>query len=224
MRGGTDSVFKALSSHPNVVQPTRKEVQFFDIHFDRGENWYRAFFPIGDTYSIDISPSYMSHRDAAIRAASLVPDAKVFALLRDPTERAVSHHRYRKGKGVELRSFTQAIEDELATGVEPFSQYRYSYEIPYLGGGLYARQLEPWLREFGSSLKIIDSSDLFNDSETQMEELLAFAGLGSAKIELPKSNASPGGSEPEDINRVRDFFSEHDQSLSDLTGRRFSWM
>ncbi len=224
MRGGTDSVFKALSSHPDVVRPTRKEVHFFDVHFHRGVNWYRAFFPAGDRYSIDVSPSYMSHRDAAARAASVVPDAKVFALLRDPTQRAVSHYRLRKGKGVESRSFAEAIDEELATDVSPFAEYRYAYEIPYLGGGLYAQQLEPWFQEFGSALKIIDSADLFNDSKAQMQDLLVFGGLDKADIELPRSNASPAGSEPENTDRVREFFGKHDQRLSELTGRRFSWM
>ena len=44
-RGGTTWLHTLLATHPDVYIPTRrKEIRFFDRHFDRGLGWYEGFF------------------------------------------------------------------------------------------------------------------------------------------------------------------------------------
>ena len=46
-------VHEWLAGHPDVYVPTRrKEVRFFDRHYDRGLGWYAKYFPAenGESY------------------------------------------------------------------------------------------------------------------------------------------------------------------------------
>ena len=99
----------------------RKEVSYFTRHFGRGEAWYRTHFPTrarvavrrrrlhAQVRSFEATPDYLFHPLAAARAAQLVPDAKLIALLRDPVERAYSHYRHMVRLGFEDLSFDEAI-------------------------------------------------------------------------------------------------------------------
>src|SRR3954467_10778491 len=39
-KGGTTSLFNYVAEHPDVLQPIGKEVHYFDLHYEAGENWY----------------------------------------------------------------------------------------------------------------------------------------------------------------------------------------
>ncbi len=57
-RGGTTSLWSALLRHPQAVPlfPAAENVKsphFFDIHWERGEGWYRSYFPNGYRRSAD---------------------------------------------------------------------------------------------------------------------------------------------------------------------------
>ena len=41
-RGGTTSLYEYLIDHPNIVGASRKEVHFFDNHYQKGLAWYRG--------------------------------------------------------------------------------------------------------------------------------------------------------------------------------------
>lgn len=44
-KGGTSSLYSALTQHPQILRATRKEVHFFDQHYSRGQTWYTRQFP-----------------------------------------------------------------------------------------------------------------------------------------------------------------------------------
>lgn len=225
MRGGTTALFSALAEHPDVGVPTRKEIHFFDIHFHRGVNWYRAFFPRSYSMTMDISPSYMNHSHAAERAATLLDDARVIALLRDPVDRAWSNYRFRLELGTEHRSFDEVVEREIDKPPSPFSEYRAPAQIPYLAAGLYAEQLRPWIRLFGEArVLIIDSAEMFENPVSSLAEVQEFLGLVPQQLDYQRVNAAPAMAPPATLLRLRQFFEEPDAQLRELTGRVFSWM
>ena len=41
---GTTSLAAWLSAHPEIHVPPRKEIDYFDLHFSRGIEWYRSQF------------------------------------------------------------------------------------------------------------------------------------------------------------------------------------
>ena len=46
-RCGTTSLYRALLSHPAVFSAAyHKGVNYFDVNYDKGMNWYRGHFPL----------------------------------------------------------------------------------------------------------------------------------------------------------------------------------
>src|SRR6185436_16303511 len=103
-RGGTTSIAAYLYEHPRVLPPVParlapKGVRAFDEHPDRGAWWYRSFFPTAiarrNRLAAESTANYFFHHEQAARAAAMAPSARAIVLLRDPVERAWSHHRER---------------------------------------------------------------------------------------------------------------------------------
>ena len=112
---GTTALLRALRLHPLVLAPVRKEIHYFDHGYDRGPRWYRSHFPArrGAAYVTgEASPSYLMHPLAPSRAAAFDPDMKLVAILRDPVERALSHHAMTTRKGQETLPFEAAVDAE----------------------------------------------------------------------------------------------------------------
>ena len=103
-RCGTTSLFRALAAHPQVVHPAfHKGVNYFDLNYYRGPDWYRGHFPVeeiarrrragsGDPVAFEASGYYLYHPFAMERIGRDLPDVKLVVMLRDPVERAFSAH------------------------------------------------------------------------------------------------------------------------------------
>src|SRR5258706_11489250 len=88
-RSGTSTLYQYIARHPDVRGAFRKEVHYFDMHYDRGLDWYRACFPTRG-FTGESSPSYLIHPEVPARVAAVLPDIKLIAILRNPVERAYS--------------------------------------------------------------------------------------------------------------------------------------
>ena len=227
MRCGTTALFNWLAEHPQVTPPTRKEIHFLDFHFERGVNWYLAFFPLrGARVTMDASPSYMNHPATADRAARLMPDARVIAVLREPAERAWSQYRLRREQGNETRDFRTAIEFELNSDLPPMRAYDVSAHIPYLTAGLYAAQLTPWIEQFGrESILVLDSQRLFTQSDSTLRAVQRFIAIDEVSTPFRQVNSAPPASPPLDLmQRMVEYFREPNRELAELFGPVFSWI
>lgn len=134
-KGGTTSLARYLEQHPDVSIAAEKEVHFFDDNFDRGLDWYRSRFAGAGARAIgEASPTYLMRRDAHPRIASVIPNARLIAVLRNPIDRAYSDYWFQRSLGFENRSFADAVRAEIADPADvPFF---------HLGAGLYDRQIE----------------------------------------------------------------------------------
>jgi Sulfotransferase domain len=190
-RAGTSSLYRFLGAHPGVAPSFRKEVEYFSRYASRGEDWYRAHFELraGRRHlRFEATPDYLFHPLAAERAARLVPEARLVALLRDPAERAWSHYRHMVRLGYETLPFADALaaEDERCApdrarlakdpDHDPKALLRYSY----VARGHYAPQLAHWLARFPRDhLLVLPSARLFDHPAGAYAEVLAFLGLES---------------------------------------------
>ena len=99
-RCGTTSLHRYLNLHPDIEMSPVKEPQFFnDWNWHRGLAWYEAQFPASAKVVGESSPTYTvhpAHPHVPERMASVVPDAKLIYLVRDPIERLVSGYRFRR--------------------------------------------------------------------------------------------------------------------------------
>jgi len=167
-KAGTTSLFQYLRHHPEVSLPDGKEVPYFshDTAYARGWTAYmRNLACNGERDVADpvrkwgtVTPHYMvggvyqSTGDAAVkdnydertvpsRIHECLPNVRLIAILRDPVERAVSHHRMAVMTGRERRSFDDAIGELLRPDALQRSR-RYPQEtMGYIAWGEYGRIL-----------------------------------------------------------------------------------
>jgi hypothetical protein len=115
-RGGTTWLHTVLAGHPEVYMPARrKEVRFFDRHFEKGLDWYGSFFcPPEERNGYravgEISPQYLYCDVCPERIARSLPDVKLLVMLRHPVDRAYSQY----GFAVQRRNYRGSFEEYLA--------------------------------------------------------------------------------------------------------------
>jgi hypothetical protein len=182
-RAGTTWLHTLLSSHPQAYLPTRrKEVRFFDRHFDEGVAWYEDFFSPrealeGCSAIGEISPQYLYGAGCAERIASLIPDAKLLLMVRHPVDRAYSQY----GFVVQRRKYRGSFEAFLETRPRALEM------------GYYSAYLKSYLRSFErSQILVLVFESAVGGGGTAREELAEFLGLPveGFPAEVERVNAS----------------------------------
>ena len=246
-RCGTTSLFRALLDHPGVLQPVHhKGVNYFDVNYDRGPDWYRGHFPLtrvaalrtrsvcGPPVTFDASGYYLYHPYAAGRLAADLPGVQVVVLLRDPVERAFSAYRHEFARGFETESFDLALEleDERVQPelermlVDPVYQSSSHRHHSYRRRGQYAEQLQRFVDVVGRDrLLILDSERFFREPVAEYRRLTDFLHLSPHTPErFERWNARPGsGMSPPARARLLAAYAPHDDALAGLLGHRPSW-
>jgi hypothetical protein len=96
-RSGTTQLAARLSRHPSIDASAVKEPNYFSREFERGPEWYDAYFQPRSRQRVrldaSVSYTYPQYPEALERLAAAAPDAYVMYVVRDPIERAVSHFR-----------------------------------------------------------------------------------------------------------------------------------
>lgn len=245
-RGGTTSLYRFLEQHPCMASSTRKECHYFDFNYARGLNWYRAYFPARwkvrrvlresgrRLITGEASPYYLFHPHAPRRAAATVPGAKLIAILRNPVDRAYSHHQLMKKHGLEERSFEEAIDGEteriapeLAKMLADDTYYSYAHQnFSYLARGVYVDQLANWHAHFPrEQLLVIRAEDLFKKPREVLPQVLEHVGLPPHDVEEFKRYHNAGYDPMDAATRQRlvAYFAPHNQRLTQYLGRDMNW-
>lgn len=229
-KGGTTSLYEYLSRHPDVEPAFKKEVHFFDIHFSKGLDWYRAHFPLQGTGVVagEASPSYLFHPRAAERVQATLPGIRLIVLLRNPIDRAFSHYQMNVRKGIETLSFEEAIAREperLRQSDDPDRDQHWRW-YSYLSRGHYADQLRPWQARFPREhLHIIKSEDFFANPAGVYEQVLKWLALRPWRLDKYESRKSGayGGIDPGTRRQLEAQFLGPNRSLYDMLGRDMGW-
>lgn len=190
-RCGTTSMFDYLSRHPLVAPSLVKEVHYFDTHNTKPLSWYEGHFPARSSMPTgaitgEASPYYLLHPAVPARLHAVLPEATLLVLLRDPVERALSHHRHEVAKGHEHLSFAEAIAAEDArlgddmqrlAEDETFQSFAVQH-YSYVTRGFYADQLQRWADVVGRDrLFVLNADDFFADPDAVYNRVLARLGL-----------------------------------------------
>ena len=135
MKCGTSALHYCIDLHPNASMSTPKELNYFfdepqptdsvsiagerelqmihmrDGNWRRGPDWYAEHFSPEAKVRGESSPAYTApwHPDVAERMATLVPDAKLIFLVRDPIARMISQYRHHLALGREWRDLDEAL-------------------------------------------------------------------------------------------------------------------
>lgn len=193
-RSGTTLLHGLLAAHPEIemASPVRPEPKFFlldELHGKGLEHYRRAFFAgkPGARLLGEKTVSYMESDVAARRIADTFPAARVVFLLRDPVERAISHHRFSVAHGVEPLPLEEALERE-EERERPDELRRLSMDPwAYVRRGLYAFDVARWARLFPpEQLVLLVYEELIRDPGVLRG---LYRRLGVADFDPPRPSA-----------------------------------
>lgn len=159
-------VHRLLDTHPQVVLPRVKEIDFFSYYFDRGYQWYeQQFDAAGGDVSGEVSPSYFHHLTAPARIRAFCPEVKLLVTLRDPVERALSNHRHE----VRVGHFTGGdLSFEAGLANNPM----------YVEQGLYGAHLSNWLAHFPpQQIYVVLVEEIRAEPQRIAREIFRFLGI-----------------------------------------------
>lgn len=203
-KAGTTSLYSYFDQRPELVGGEIKEKSFFSLDslFEKGNKYYRSMFPIGSKYArgMDATPEYLYYGECAGRIHAFDPDAKIVVLLREPVSRALFafnmyHQIVRKqffregilqGDKHSQDFFMPIIEGRVEASLRYFldreleimSNDRVVEEPSLIRRGLYAPQLERYIRLFGrENVLILFSNDLKSDTHNTVNRVCDFIGL-----------------------------------------------
>lgn len=173
-KSGTTSLSAYLRSHPQVFLTAPKEPHFFSIQWERGLSWYEGLYEGSDTHPArgEASTSYTQaphHQGVPERIASVVPDAKLIYILRNPIDRIRSQYVHYLDRGREDRPLRQAVAENAM----------------YLDGSRYAFQIETYLEHFDrQQLLVLSSEELRRNRPGVLRTAFDFIGV-DPEVEVP---------------------------------------
>ena len=242
-KSGTSSLFNYLNRHSReFVEPWRKEIHYFDHHYQKSRAWYKAHFPKrdeGKTVTGEATPYYIFHPDVPRRVYKLIPDVRLIVILRDPLKRAWSHYNFQnrtnRSRASNDLSFREAIakEADILAGeheklVQDPGYYSYKHQYySYISRGIYHRQLSRWLQYFSrDQLYVTFFQDFFDDPQHELPKLIDFLDLTMTEepVENRQLNQTSYPDMPEDLyDELRKFYHPHNLELEKLLGVDTPW-
>jgi hypothetical protein len=241
-KAGTTFLYNLLTRHPHVQRAARKELHYFNNLIEQeGIEWYRRCFPEPGwkdgrrTITGEATP-YLAHLYAPERAAKMVPQARLIALLRNPVDRTYSDYQHEVRSGLESRTFEEAIEAEKARllgegGKTSEREGRAgANNSRYLSRGIYVDQLLRWWRFFDKEQTLVlKSEDFFENPQQTLKSVFGFLDLPDWEpgvLDLHnKRNKGKYRREIDPVTRrhLEEFFEPHNRRLYEHLGVDFGW-
>ena len=195
MKCGTTTAYEMLCRTPHVAMCRQKEPNYFctDLYaspdFDawgprswiRDENEYLSLFPDQNgRWFGEASPNYLYSEVAASRIYAFNPMARIVILLRSPIHRAYSEYLMQLRMGKVTAPFSDLIREDLArtnTGIRMI-------HARYVSAGMYAQQVERYLREFPQERIFVEVVDRPGVGFANLREGLSdFLGIDAAPLQ-----------------------------------------
>lgn len=246
-KAGTTSLYNYLISHPSIIAAFKKEIQFFDLNYNKGSLWYRSYFPTKiykyfitrfstrNFITGEASPYYVLYPHSARRIYNMVPNVKIILLLRNPINRSFSQFFHTLNGGLEKLPFSEAIrkENERIGGEFEKLCLDENYRSPtfpafaYLTRSIYINQIKKWFEYFPKDqILILKSEDLFENPEKILKDVFEFLNLPNwSKIKYRKyhSETKENKLDGETRQYLKHFFEPYNKQLYEFLGRNFYW-
>jgi Sulfotransferase domain len=171
LKCGTTSLHHYLNLHPEIQMSRPKELNFFvaELNWPLGAEWYASHFAAGAPVRGESSPHYTNlprFAGVAERVQTLLSDARLIYMVRDPIDRALSHYLHNVAGGYDIRPAEEALADP---------------DSAYVHRGLYAMQLEPYLKRFATErVELVTREELKRSREETMRRVFGFLGVSEA--------------------------------------------
>jgi len=131
------------------------------------------------TSDVAVASSY-DERTVPLRIHECLPNVRLIAILRDPVERALSHHRMLVRRGDERRSFDDAIDELLRPDALERARRRPQESTGYIVWGEYGRILAGYFDVFSSEQILVVFTDELELAPAQLlSRIQEFIGVSA---------------------------------------------
>lgn len=189
-KSGTTAIYTYIKQHPEIYMSPRKELRYFSNITPPSANVpkeylhesvstleeYESFFDGVTTEKVygESSPMYLYTPGTAERIQAVLSDVKLFAILRNPVDRAYSAYTH----GLrEWKEPANTFEEALA--LEP-ERIRAGWGMlwHYTQSGFYYQQLSRFYNIFDhSQIKVVLHDDLVRDVDQVLRDIFTFLGV-----------------------------------------------
>ena len=244
MKCGTEALSTFLAVHPDIaLQMKLQTVLFFNVHYEKGLEWYRNQMACSSEGQITMekSPQYFAADVVPGRIHEMNSSIKLIMIMREPISRAVSHYTHVASikPGLYPNTFEKTI-------TEPNGEIKANHEI--IVKSTYSVHLKRWLGYFKlEQIHIVDGDNYKINPADELKKLEKFLGLrnyitpdifnyNSAKgffcLNIPggAEHCMPAGKgrqhpnvKPDVLDKLQTFFKPFNEELFDLIGQRFDW-
>lgn len=191
---GTTSLHYYLSLHPQIRMSREKELNFFikERNWHKGIEWYKSNFTTKAKIYGESSPNYTNYpffMGVPERMCSVVPEAKLIYIVRDPIDRITSHYVYNYANSHENRTIAEALA--------------YFDNNPYVYRSKYCMHLEQYLKYFENTrILIITQEDLYTQRRKTLQEIFRFLDIDDSFYIQKFSNIRFNSSDLRRKNRI----------------------
>lgn len=241
---GTSALHNALSKHPQLFLPEVKEPKFFltdgpppssgggpgDVATWAEQVWrradYEALFEQAPPGALrgEGTVFYLYDAGAQRRIRSLIPQARLVAVLRDPVERAHSNWSHLRGAGLEPEADFLA-----ACLLEPQRRAAgWAHFWHYVAQGRYGEQVAHLYSLFDrEQVLLLRYQDLRDDPVSTVDRVCTFLGVRTGLVgEVPRHHVRPdvqarsSGPTPDERAAALPWFADDEALLESLTSLR----
>lgn len=206
-KAGTTALHAALARHPALHMSAVKEPKFFltqgppsarggpgDAQTYREHVWrrddYEALFAAAPTAALrgESTPFYLYDRGAQRRIRTLIPDARLIVILRDPVERAHSNWTHLWSAGLDpVGDFVQACGEEERRSAAGWADF-----WRYTALGRYGEQLQHLYSVFpAEQVLVLRYRDLVDDPVRTLDRICGFLRVPRGVLtEVPRENVT----------------------------------
>lgn len=159
-----------------------------------------------------------------------LPALRLIVILRDPTERAFSHHRMLGRFQAEGRKLDQVIGDFAEDMRRELAEHQQGLNTTFLAPGLYLRNLLRWAAEWGDARPLVLFCEDLEDPKRGadlMQRVLAHLALHnfdySTSLQQRYNQAPPQPVPPNIAAELRSFYRPHNQALQAELSVQLPW-
>jgi len=168
-------IYRCLYDHPDVLMPEQDTVNYFNINYHRGLEWYSNFFSGhgGESSIGEASTGYLGSRKAHKRIYEVLPEVNLIFCLRSPIKRAYSQWWHGYSHGYHNYEFEEVFETH--------PRYRH-WVVP----GFYAEHLRRFDEVFPEEqIKVVFFDDLVEDDLKFIQDIYDYISVDSDYVPDP---------------------------------------
>ncbi|MDT9180185.1 MAG: sulfotransferase domain-containing protein [Limnospira sp. PMC 1291.21] len=176
---GTTSLYKYICKHPQVLEASTKEINFFNLNFGQGLDWYLSHFLTTEHKTGEASPRYFNNIKVIERISHFLPKVKIIILLRNPVTRSISLYYHQVRAGQEKRTLEEVIQSKIDL-VNKIKNDNKLSEASNFVDSIYVSSIRKWRNNFSDSqILILKTEDLEANHDKTMTKTFDFLGLNN---------------------------------------------